>query len=115
MKGITGLVIAATLAIAGGICNWIYIARQADNYRRIGFMKVAVDRIRAGDRFKESDFDRVDFPKDFLGNIDAVAVKWEDKETIFGEIATRDYVRDQSYCRTVCESCSRCPIRRAGP
>ena len=36
MKGITGIIIAAALAVTGGVCNWLYIQKQADSYRRIG-------------------------------------------------------------------------------
>lgn len=95
MKGVSGLIIAAALAIAGGICNWLYIARQADRYERESFVKVKVDQIRAGDRFKRQDFDKVDIPKNNLGNLEKIAVRWQDLSTIVGQPAVKNYVRDQ--------------------
>lgn len=95
MKGVPGLIIAATLAIAGGICNWLYIARQADRYERESFIKVRVDQIRAGSRFKREHFDKVDIPKNNLGNLEKIAIRWQDLSTVVNQIAIKDYVRDQ--------------------
>jgi hypothetical protein len=95
MKGVTGLVIAAILALAGGICNWLYIQKQADRYTRIGFVKVDVSKIQIGDKLKQEHFAKVDFPEEFLGNIETVAVKWIDLQTILGQTATRNYVKNQ--------------------
>ena len=95
MKGVPGLIIAAALAIAGGICNWLYIARQADRYERESFVIVKVDQIRAGDKFKRQDFDKVDIPKNNLGNLEKIAVRWQDLSTVVGQPAVKNYVRDQ--------------------
>jgi len=94
MKGITGIIIAAALALTGGICNWLYLQKQADNYRRVGFVKVKSD-LRLGDQFKPDHLEQVQFPEAFLGNLDTVAVRWSDKDSIIGTRATRKYVRDQ--------------------
>lgn len=95
MKGIPGLIIAATLAIAGGICNWLYIAKQADRYERESFVVVRVDQIRAGETFKRQDFDKVEIPKNNLGNLEKIAVRWQDLSTVIGQAAVKDFVRDQ--------------------
>ena len=95
MKGVTGLIIALTLAIAGGVCNWMYIARQAENYERVAFVKVGDERIRAGDKFKRDHFEKVEIPKNLLGNLETVAVKWIDLTTVVNRVATKDYVTDQ--------------------
>ncbi|NQV23380.1 MAG: hypothetical protein HQ518_03340 [Rhodopirellula sp.] len=95
MKGIPGLIIAATLAVAGGICNWLYIAKQADRYERESFVKVKVDQIRAGDRFKKDDFDKIDIPKNNLGNLEKIAVRWQDLSTVLNQVAVKDFTRDQ--------------------
>lgn len=95
MKGIPGLIIAATLAIAGGICNWLYIAKQADRYERESFVVVRVDQIRAGEKFKREDFDKVDIPKNNLGNLEKIAVHWQDLDAVVGLPAVKDFVRDQ--------------------
>ena len=95
MKGITGIIIAVALALTGGICNWLYLQKQADSYRRIGFVKVKTDHIRLGDQFKPDHLEQVQFPEAFLGNLEKVAVRWSDKDSIIGTRATRVYVRDQ--------------------
>lgn len=95
MKGIPGLIIAATLAIAGGICNWLYIARQADRYERESFVVVSADQIRAGEKFKRQDFGKVDIPKNNLGNLERIAVRWQDLSTIVDQVAVKDFTRDQ--------------------
>jgi Flp pilus assembly protein CpaB len=95
MKGIPGLIIAAALAIAGGICNWLYIAKQADQYERESFVVVNVDQIRAGEKFKRQDFDKVDIPKNNLGNLEKIAVRWKDLSTVLGQSAVKDFARDQ--------------------
>ncbi|MBC8290777.1 MAG: hypothetical protein H8E37_10720 [Planctomycetes bacterium] len=94
MKGITGIIIAAALAVTGGVCNWLYIQKQADSYRRIGFVKVVKD-IRIGDKFKPDDLQEVQFPEAFLGKLGTVAVRWSDVESIYDTRATREYVPDQ--------------------
>lgn len=95
MKGVQGLIIALALAIAGGVCNWMYLANQADRYERVGFIKVNVDEIRVGDKFKEEHFEEVKIPRNALGNIETAAVKWSDLNTVVGKVAIRDYARDQ--------------------
>lgn len=95
MKGITGIIIAAALAITGGVCNWLYIQKQADSYRRIGFVKVVANDIRIGDRFKPEHFEEVQFPEAFLGKLDTIAVRWSDVDSVIDTRATREYVRDQ--------------------
>lgn len=95
MKGVTGLIIALTLAVAGGVCNWMYIARQAENYERVAFVKVNVQQIKAGTKFTRAHFDKVEIPKNILGNLGTVAVKWVDLSTVVNRIATKDYVKDQ--------------------
>ncbi len=99
MKGIPGLVIAAVLALTGGICNWLYLANQADRYERLAFMIVQAEQIRAGDRFKEEHFTKVEIPRNNLGNLEAIAVKWSDRVTVYSQVATRDLVRDQLLLR----------------
>jgi Flp pilus assembly protein CpaB len=96
MKGITGIIIAVALAITGGVCNWLYIQKQAESYRRVGFVKViSSDSIRIGDQFKPDDFEEVKFPEAYLGKLETVAVRWSDVDSVIGQRATREYVKDQ--------------------
>jgi len=95
MKGVPGLIIAATLGVAGGICNWLYIARQAEDYEKESFVKIGVDRIQAGEEFTRGDFDKVEIPQRNLGNLDKIAIRWEDLSTIIGQTAVKNYVSNQ--------------------
>lgn len=95
MKGVTGLVIALTLAIAGGICNWLYVRNQADRYERENFIYVKVDQIRKGDKFNKDDFGMLQIPKNNLGNLEKVAQRWDDLPAITDFVAQRDFVRGQ--------------------
>ena len=92
MKGIQGLAIALALGITGAVCNWLYIAQQAQNYERVAFL--AVDngtQVDAGDKFTKDHFMKVDIPKKDLGNLENTAVKWSDLILVVGQPATKDY------------------------
>ncbi len=92
MKGLQGIVIAAALGIVGAVCNWFYIAKQADNYARVGFVAVAPGtQIKLGDRFTREDFVKIDIPQNQLGNLDITAVKWRDLDAVTGLAAIRSY------------------------
>ena len=116
MHGIPGLIIATTLAIAGGVCNWLYIQRQADRFEREEFIMIAVDQVREGEKFEESDFDKVEIPKNHLGNLDKVGVYWTDRKTVAGKVATRDFVRNQVLLISDLTTAARADLNmRAGP
>lgn len=92
MKGIQGLVIAAALGITGGVCNWLYISQQADQYERVSLLAIKRDvQLEIGDRFKESHFMKVDVPKLRLGNLESTAVLWKDRAGVVNLPATRNY------------------------
>ena len=48
-------------------------------------------KINVGDKFKEGDFMPVKIPRMNVGNLDTVAVHWQDRNTIYGEPATKSY------------------------
>lgn len=92
MKGLQGLLIAIALGIVGAVCNWFYITRQAANYEKMAFVVIRPGaQINPGDRFKESHFEPVEVPVNNLGNLETIAVRWRDLNTVIGEFATRSY------------------------
>lgn len=92
MRGMQGLAIAAALGVVGAICNWLYISRLASDLDKVSFVftKPGV-QINHGDVFKASDFQRVDIPEAYLGNLEKVGVLWQDVHTIVGEPAKKTY------------------------
>lgn len=95
MKGIQGLIVAGLLALVGGVCNWLYLANQADRYERVAFIAVKSDEIRIGEKFKAEDFLKVEIPRNNLGNLEKIAVRFDEHVTVVGQVATRTYTRDQ--------------------
>ncbi|MBM82679.1 MAG: hypothetical protein CMJ78_19115 [Planctomycetaceae bacterium] len=94
MKGVQGLMIAGCLGIIGAVCNWFYLVRQADNYERVALIAVKDNLgapIELGQRFKESDFVKVEIPKNRLGNLEKVAVRWDALNTVIGFNSNREY------------------------
>lgn len=92
MKGLQGIAIAAALGIVGAVCNWFYIARQAEGLDKVSFVIVKPDvQLNPGDRFREEHFDRVDIPRRWVGNLEQVAVAWDDRAVPVGFTAKRSY------------------------
>ncbi len=92
MKGLQGIIIAASLGIIGAICNWFYISRQADNYSRVSFVATkSGTSLKSGDRFKAEHFSKLEIPQNQLGNLDAVAVRWRDLDAVLGMFAIKRY------------------------
>ena len=96
MKGLQGLLIAAALGVVAAVCNWLYVNRQAAGYERVSFVGVrASAQVNAGDTFEESDFERVEVPQQYLGDLDKRAVRWADRSTATGLKAARSYFNDE--------------------
>jgi hypothetical protein len=92
MKGLPGLMIAAGLGVVGAVCNWFYVSKQARDYEKVAFVTIRSDaQINVGDRFKSDHFDKVDIPKKNVGNLDQVAVTWNDAATAIGVPAARSF------------------------
>lgn len=100
MKGMTGIVVAVALGVVAAMCNWLYLTRQAQDYERVSFVLISpATQINPGDRFKESHFERVDLPETYLGNLDQIAVRWRDLDTVVGEVATKSYTGNELLLR----------------
>jgi hypothetical protein len=92
MKGVPGLLIAVGLGIVGAFCNLAYLSSKATELDMVDFIAIGENvKINVGDKFKEGDFMPVKIPRMNVGNLDTVAVHWQDRNTIYGEPATKSY------------------------
>jgi hypothetical protein len=90
MKNIYGLLFAVALGIAGGLLNWSYLAKKSRDLERISF--VGVKRgvvLQPGDVFRADDLERVDIPKERVGNLQDYAVLFSQVKTVEGIPAVR--------------------------
>ncbi len=92
MKAFTGFMLAIAIGVVGAACNWYYIHRKAQDYEKVSFAAIRHDRaLNVGDRFQQGDFEKIDIPKARMGNLDKVAVKWDQIHTVLGYKATRTF------------------------
>ena len=96
IKGVPGLLIALGIGIIGGFLNLMYLSAKGRELDMVHFIAVADGtKINVGDKFKESDFMKVSIPKNAVGNLDTVAVHWQDLNTLIGEPATKSYSQNE--------------------
>jgi Flp pilus assembly protein CpaB len=92
MRGLTGLLIAAGLGLAGALCNWMYLDSLATNEARLAFIGVKPDvRLNVGDIFKADHFEPVEIPRNRLGNLQDAAPLWSAREAVIGLRANKPY------------------------
>jgi hypothetical protein len=93
MRGVPGLLIAVGLGIVGAFCNMAYLSTKARQLDMVDFIAIAdnINKINVGDKFNEAHFMKVSIPKNAVGNLDTVAVHWQDLNTVIGEPATKSY------------------------
>lgn len=96
MKGMQGIAIAAALGVVGAVCNWLYVAKQAQDYEKVDFVVIKSGaRINPGDVFKEEHFDKVSIPRRNLGNLERIAVRWEHRGTVVNFPAIKSYAGNE--------------------
>ena len=92
MRGITGLLIAAVLGLAGALCNWMYLDSLASGEARLAFIGVKPDvRLNVGDQFKADQLEPVEVPRSRQGNLQDVAPLWSAREAVIGLRANKPY------------------------
>lgn len=105
MRGMTGIAVAAALGILGALGNWYYVYRQARGYRPVRFVAIGDDAvINPGDRFREGDLVPVGVPKEYVGELENVAIPWEDRVTVTGMPAIKSYRGGEILLRTAIET-----------
>lgn len=92
MRGLTGLLIAAGLGLAGALCNWMYLDSLAAGEARLAFIGVKPDvRLNVGDIFKADHFEPVEIPRKRVGNLQDTAPLWSAREAVIGLRANKPY------------------------
>lgn len=91
MKGNIALPIAAGLALAGAVLNWIYLDTKAQQLEKIAFLCVAPGAtIRPGDRFTEEKLVPLPIPRNNVSEVLAKeAIHYDDRGTVVGMAAVR--------------------------
>ncbi len=92
MRGLTGLLIAAGLGLAGALCNWMYLDSLAAGEARLAFIGVKPDvRLNVGDLFKADQLEPVEIPRSRIGNLQDAAPLWSAREAVIGLRANKPY------------------------
>lgn len=97
MNGKIALPIAAGLALAAAVLNWVYLDTKAQQLEKIEFLCVAPGiTIRPGDRFTDDNLAPLPIPKnnvtDSAGkNLRQEAILYADRGTVRGMTAVRKY------------------------
>lgn len=91
MKGVPGLLIAVALAIAGGLCNWFYMAQKSRELDLVNFVGVAEGGIHQGDIIQASNLIQIPIPLRYALRLKEVAPTYNDISTVVGLPAYRDF------------------------
>ncbi|HLJ12735.1 MAG TPA: hypothetical protein VKU82_16180 [Planctomycetaceae bacterium] len=92
MKGVPGLLMAVGLGIVGMLFNLMYLAQKGQELEMVHFIGINEGvAINPGDKFNESQLMKVPIPKNAVGNLEKVAIKWDLRSTVFGQAATKSY------------------------
>lgn len=91
MKGVPGLLIAVGLAIAGGLCNWFYMAQKSRELDLVQFVGVAPDGIKQGDTIQAFNLIAIPIPLRYAQRLKEVAPTYDDISTVVGMPAYRNF------------------------
>jgi hypothetical protein len=83
MKGITGIIVAVLLGIAGALANLYYLHTEAQKVETVSFIGVKKS-VGSGERLLEDNLVEVKIPQDHVGNLIQFAYKWEALKSITG-------------------------------
>jgi hypothetical protein len=91
MNGKFALPVAAGLAMAGAVLNWIYLDTKAQQLEKIEFLCVASGvTIRPGEKFTDDKLAPLAIPKNNVGeNLRKEAILYADRGTVFNMAAVR--------------------------
>lgn len=95
MKGVPGLLIALGLAIAGGLCNWFYMAQKSRELELVQFIGVAEGGIKQGDVIQASQLTPIPIPLRYAQRVKLSAPTFADSATVVGITAYRDFMEGE--------------------
>ena len=83
MKGITGIIVAIGLGIAGAAANLFYLHTEAQKVDTISFIGIEKGvTIGRGERLPEDKLVEVKIPKNQAVNLDDYAYRWEERSRL---------------------------------
>lgn len=92
MKNTSGLIVAVILGGAAVVFNWIYLHEKAARFRVESFLGIREgEEIQVGDTLLDSHFEAVPVPKKYAEKLEDYVYLYQDKATVTGIKATRDY------------------------
>lgn len=90
MKGMRGLILALVAGIVATACNWIYLQNKARDVEKIGFLGIRSEvAVLRGERLAESQFEEVQIPKQWVGNLEKYAYRYSDRQSVVGMTVSR--------------------------
>jgi len=92
MKGSLGIFTAVSLGLVAMLANWWYLHEKAAGYDPEQFVGVRGEPpLKRGELIKEDHLIAISVPKDYVGNLEQVAVPWLDRMSYVGTTAVRSY------------------------
>jgi hypothetical protein len=77
MKGIYGLGLAIALGVGATVLNYTYLWRKSQEFEMVDFIGIKDgETIARGEPFKEDKLDKVSIPKDRVGDLEKLAVRY---------------------------------------
>lgn len=94
-----GIIIAAGMGVLGVVCNWFYISQKAADFDKVGYIYIRAG-VNQGKIIKEDNLGVIKIPKAYQGSIGKLGVLERDKQTVVGQMATRNYTEDTFLLRS---------------
>lgn len=92
MNNAIGLLIAVSLAMIAGVLNWNYLETKSKEIEMVSFVAIDEDvSLKPGDTFLEKHLVPLDVPQKRVGFLNESAVLYEDRFTVIGLKAVREY------------------------
>lgn len=92
MKGAYGLIFAVFLGLLGGVLNWVYLEKKTRDVASVSFLGISEGvAIAPGQPLTSRHFVPVKIPERHAKNLQDFVYLYEDRKTLEGSTATRDY------------------------
>ncbi len=92
MKGAYGLIFAVFLGLLGGVLNWVYLENKTRDVASVSFLGITDGAsIAPGQPLNRQHFVEVRIPERHAKNLQDFVYLYEDRATLEGTPATRDY------------------------
>ncbi|HTN75526.1 MAG TPA: hypothetical protein VL096_09775 [Pirellulaceae bacterium] len=94
------LALSIGLGVVAAVLNWLYLIEKGKGVRSVALVGVANDAgLQRGDVFNDSNLVPVEIPYNRVGNLAGFAVLYNDRQTVIGMKATRNYANGELVLR----------------